>query len=307
MKILIIKLGALGDVVRTLSILQGIKENYPDSDISWVTKNNAIDIFEGNPYVKNIFTIPYKTEEEFDILYNFDIEKEATELAIKIKANKKYGFYSEGGYPAAFNLGAEYYLSTIFEDEYKKQSFSIYLNEKDKKYAENFLKINGMNQNNLIGIHIGSSPRWPSKAWDTGKIIEFIVKLKEKRYNVIVFAGYDDKEKQAEIAREVKKFGLQVFYNNPNNTIKEFASLINLCKKIVCADSLALHISLALKKPTIALFFCTSPDEVEGYDLLKKIVSPMLKEFFPERMDEYEKELINSINADTVLEAVLNE
>src|SRR3989338_505193 len=222
MKILIIKLGALGDVVRTLSILQGIKENYPDSDISWVTKNNAIDIFEGNPYVKNIFTIPYKTEEEFDILYNFDIEKEATELAIKIKANKKYGFYSEGGYHAAFNLGAEYYLSTIFDDElkknnkktyqemifdaaelkYKKQSFSIYLNEKDKKYAENFLKINGMNQNNLIGIHIGSSPRWPSKEWDTGKIIEFIVKLKEKRYNVIVFAGYDDKEKQAEIARE---------------------------------------------------------------------------------------------------------
>ena len=146
MKILIIKLGALGDVVRTLSILQGIKENYPDSDISWVTKNNAIDIFEGNPYVKNIFTIPYKTEEEFDILYNFDIEKEATELAIKIKANKKYGFYSEGGYPAAFNLGAEYYLSTIFDDELKKNNKKTYQEMKEELFVDS-LMYRMLNQN----------------------------------------------------------------------------------------------------------------------------------------------------------------
>ena len=73
---------------------------------------------------------------------------------------------------------------------------------------------------------------------------------------------------------------------------------------MVCSDSLALHVSLALKKPTIGLFFCTSPNEVEDYGVLRKIVSPMLYEFFPEKMDQYSEELVKSISADEVLNAI---
>jgi ADP-heptose:LPS heptosyltransferase len=73
---------------------------------------------------------------------------------------------------------------------------------------------------------------------------------------------------------------------------------------MVCSDSFALHISLAMAKPTVGLFFCTSADEVEGYGLLRKIVSPMQKEFFPERMDEYSEELTKSITAEEVLKNI---
>ena len=98
--------------------------------------------------------------------------------------------------------------------------------------------------------------------------------------------------------------GIRIYANNPKNTLKEFASLVSICKKIICSDSLALHISLALKKPVIGLFFCTPPDEIEGYGILKKIVSPMLEQFFPERMDEYSEELTKSISAEEVLNAL---
>jgi len=72
----------------------------------------------------------------------------------------------------------------------------------------------------------------------------------------------------------------------------------------VCSDSFALHVSIALKKPTIGLFFCTSPHEIEGYGILKKIVSFKLEDFFPERMNEYDEGLVKSILAETVLKEV---
>ncbi|MBI2057040.1 glycosyltransferase family 9 protein [Candidatus Pacearchaeota archaeon] len=326
MKIAIIKLGALGDVVRTLSVLPAIKEKYPNSEIFWITKQNALQIFENNPYIEKVFAAPYKinSKEKFDILYNFDIEDEATKLALKIKAEKKFGFYSQEGFPASFNLAGEYYLNTLFDDNLKKnnkktyqeimfevaelkwekQICPVFFNNKDKEYAEKFFKENNLISKKIIGIHMGAGSRWPSKAWAPEKVQEFISKAKQKGYEILLFGGPEELEKIEQVMTYLKKQNIKILINNPKNTLKEFASLVNLCKIMVCSDSLALHLSLALRKPTIGLFFCTSPNEVEDYNLLKKIVSPMLKDFFPEKMDEYNKKLVNSISADDVLFAV---
>ena len=318
-KIAIIKLGALGDVVRTLPIAEAIKKQFPDSELTWITKPNALQLLENNPLIDKALPIPLKTNESFDVLYNFDLEVEATTLANKIKANKKYGFYIENNYPMAFNPGAEYYLNTLFDDELKKtnkktyqemmleaaelknENFSpkIYFNDKDHFYASLFLKNNNLSTEKLIGIHMGAGTRWPSKAGSQEKIRELVIKLKERNYNVILFGGPDEINEIEKLANELK-----VPRNNQNNTIKEFASLVNLCEKMVCSDSFALHVSLALNKPTVGLFFCTSPHEVEGYNLLTKLVAPKLEEFFPEKMDQYDEELVNSISSDEVIEAL---
>ena len=324
LKILIIKLGAKGDVVRTLPLLLGIKEKYPDSEISWLTRKESKELLETSPYINEILILPCQINEKFDILYNFDIEKEATSLVLEIKADKKLGFYSEGDYATAFNLSAEYYLNTLFDDElkknnrktyqqmmfeaaeleYKRQHHPLYLTSEDKKYAEDFVEKNKIKTEKLIGIHIGSSPRWPSKAWSQEKIKEFIEKASQKDYEILLFAGPDEIEKHKKIAEELKKQSINIYQNNPKNSDKEFFSLVNLCSAMVCSDSYALHTSLALKKPTIALFFCTSPHEVEDYGLLKKIISPKLYDFFPEKQDRFSEELGNSILVEQVLKAL---
>ena len=88
-KICIIKLGALGDVIRTLPILIGIKEKYPDSEISWITKKDSFEMVKNSPHVKKMLILPFEPWESFDILYNFDIDDEATFLAGKINSKKK--------------------------------------------------------------------------------------------------------------------------------------------------------------------------------------------------------------------------
>jgi ADP-heptose:LPS heptosyltransferase len=327
MQILIIKLGAKGDVVRTLPLLLAIKEKFPESIITWITKSQCKEILETSPHIDNILTIPANFEtltKEFDILYNFDIEEDATNLANKIKANKKYGFGSENGYATAFNFPAEYYLSTLFDDElkksntktyqqimfetaelhYNKQHHSLNLTNQEKQYAENFLAQNNINKDKLIGIHIGASPRWPSKTWHKDNLKEFIKKAQEENYEIIIFGGPDEIQEHETLAKEFQEQGIKIHRNNPNNTDKEFFSLINACNKIIAGDTFALHVALALKKQTIGLFFCTSSKEVEDYNLLKKLTSPRLYEFFPEKCDQYDEDLTKSISAQEVLDAI---
>ena len=119
-----------------------------------------------------------------------------------------------------------------------------------------------------------------------------------------MFAGPNEVEAYQKIVEKLKKESITIYQNNPHNSDREFISLVNICNSMICSDSFALHISLALNKPTVGLFFCTSPNEVESYSLLKKIVSPMLKDVFPEKCDLYDEELVKSISAEQVLDSV---
>ncbi|MBS3076672.1 glycosyltransferase family 9 protein [Candidatus Pacearchaeota archaeon] len=324
MKIVMIKLGALGDVIRTLPLAAAIKKNFPQSELTWITKADSSELIKTDSHVDKVLTS--KPEGEFDILYNFDIDKEATSLASGIKAKQKKGFYLDGGYAAAFNLGAEYYLNTLFDDElkksnkktyqemmfdvaeipYTKEIYKINLAPEEKILGKNFLEKNNPLKKKIIGLHIGASSRWPSKAWHEDRIVEFIKKIKESGNEVIIFAGPNEIEKRGSILEKLEQEGVNVLMNNPNNTMREFAALLDVCDEVVCSDSLALHVSLGLGKKTIALFFCTSPDEVEPYHLLTKIVSPRIKEFFPEKMDQYDEDLVKSISSFDVLKNIAN-
>ncbi len=321
MKVAIIKLGAKGDVIRTIPIVRTIKEKFPDSEISWITKENIKELLQGIPYVNKVPSIPYETKEQFDILYNFDIDDEATALAKEINAKEKFGFQNQDNFVTTFNLGAEYYLNTLFDDEikktnektyqemmhmaaeldYKKQHAGIQLREQDLQYAEQFVQQNKIEKEKLVGIHLGASPRWPSKTWHKSCLKEFIKKAKEKNYQILLFGGPDEIEEHTALVKELNESNIKIFKNDPHNTDGQFVSLVNSCKSMICSDSFALHIAIALKKPTIGLFFCTSPNEVEPYGYLRKIISPLFYEIFPEKQDQYNEELMKGITPDEVI------
>lgn len=324
MKILIIKLGADGDVLRTIPLARAIKDKFPNSEITWVTGGDVAELLSNLGFVSHVSKINDDLK-SFDRVYNFDIEKDATDLAIKVKSAKRYGFYRDNqNQLCAFNLGAEYYLNTIFDDELKKNNKKTYqemmfelaelpldkeryviaLSNKDKQYANEFSRENNLSNKNIIGIHMGASSRWPSKAWAKSQVTRFIELASNKGFKVILFGGPNEVETQEKLYKELKKKDIELCRNNPLNTKAEFAALISICNVVICSDSLALHVSLGLGKKTIALFFCTSPWEVEGYGLLTKIVAPRLFDFFPERSNEYDLKLTESISAEEVFSRI---
>src|SRR6266542_513781 len=54
-KILIIKLDASGDVLRTTSILPSLKSKYPGSSITWITKSRSYPLLKDNKFIEEIY------------------------------------------------------------------------------------------------------------------------------------------------------------------------------------------------------------------------------------------------------------
>ena len=72
---------------------------------------------------------------------------------------------------------------------------------------------------------------------------------------------------------------------------------------LVGGDSLPMHFALGTRTPCVTLFTCTSPWEIYDYGVQKKIVSPLLEEFFYKR--GYDERATRAITVDEVFEAIM--
>lgn len=57
MRLLIIKLGAIGDIVHTLPALSAIRRAFPKAEIGWIAEERSIDILRDHPFIDHLFEI----------------------------------------------------------------------------------------------------------------------------------------------------------------------------------------------------------------------------------------------------------
>jgi hypothetical protein len=66
-----------------------------------------------------------------------------------------------------------------------------------------------------------------------------------------------------------------------------------------------MHLALGTETPCVSIFTCTSPWEIYDYGVQKKIVSPLLEEFFYKR--EYDERATTAITVNEVEVAVMEQ
>ena len=74
---------------------------------------------------------------------------------------------------------------------------------------------------------------------------------------------------------------------------------------LVGGDSLPMHFALGTNMRCVTLFTCTSPWEIHDYGVQKKIVSPLLEEFFYKR--GHDDRATTAISVEEVFDAVMNQ
>lgn len=57
MNILIVKLGAIGDIIHTLPTLAALRASFPDAAISWVAERRSAEILRNNPMLANLIEV----------------------------------------------------------------------------------------------------------------------------------------------------------------------------------------------------------------------------------------------------------
>ena len=297
-KILIIKLDAIGDVLRTTSILPPLRKKYPDAFITWCTKSNATQLFVNNDFVDEIITFEEDAffrinAEEYDIVINLDTSKISSSIAASAKSKNKMGFVlSKKGYVEATSKAANKWLTMSAFDDVKRENKQTYqeimyeILELDKtKIAQPIFKLSNTNLKNAdslakkwqikkkrttIGLNVGVGTKWPSKGWPIERWEELIKILENKNFNLLLLGGPEEIEKINALSAK-HNFLINTGYDN---TMMEFAAIVDLCDIIITADSLALHIGTALNKKIIALFGPTSTSEIDLFKRGIKVAAP---------------------------------
>jgi len=307
MNILIIKLGAIGDVIRTTSILPGLKAKYKDCKIDWATKKDSFNVLKNNDLINITHLIDGSNtlkDKKYDLIISLDDEYSACELAARIKHKKIIGAYLKKGQMGKrqraytpdsslwFDMGLiskfgkqkadqlkaknkktyQEIMYKILNLDYKKQEPILKSDGKDITFGEKFLQKNNIKKSDiLIGVNTGAGGRWEDKKLSAEKTAELIDKLNAqiKNAKIMLLGGPEEAERNKKI-KEIMK--TKVIDAGCNNSLMEFASLINLCNVLVTGDSLALHIGTALKKKVVVWFYPTSAQEIELYSRGIKII-----------------------------------
>src|SRR5258705_7586669 len=60
MRILIVKLGSIGDIVHTLPALAALRAGMPQAEISWVVERSSAEILRDNPFLDRLIEVDTK-------------------------------------------------------------------------------------------------------------------------------------------------------------------------------------------------------------------------------------------------------
>ncbi len=153
-----------------------------------------------------------------------------------------------------------------------------------------------------IGLNTGAGEVFANKAWTLEGFLELIRRLKEEpQAELLLLGGPAEREKNREI---LKGAGKRVIDTGCDNTLGQFAALVNLCDLVVTGDTTALHIAIGLRKNVVAIFGPTCAPEIELYGRGAKVRTPLSCAPCYRRSCEISPSCMEAIPVDEVMEKI---
>lgn len=300
--ILVIKLAALGDVVRTSFFLSGLCKKYSKAKIYWLTQKNAIDILKYNPLIFSVIT-PDRVAEivpvHFDLIISCDEDKTAMQALSGLKCSDLIGVYVDKSCHIVYTRNSAKWFDMSLISRFGKARADELKKKNKKAHHEIWARILDINVGNPpflynskafekrmcqkfsaeyfnIGLNSAAGNRWPAKSLPIDEVIALIRKLLKLRINNkpvrIYLLGGPDETGRHKTLKEVFPHESVVDSGN-NNSLLEFTAIIKCCDYIISSDSLALHLAIGQGRPNLSFFAPTSAAEIGTFALGVKVVS----------------------------------
>jgi heptosyltransferase-2 len=288
MNVLIIKLNATGDVVRTTPLLSQLS-----GAVTWITAANNVALLEGVAPKLRVLSWDDRAaaaDRAYDLLLNLEDELATAEFAATVDHRRIFGAQADGsgGVRNTPDSNAWFDLSLISRFGRKRADELKLLNR--RSYQDLIFEGLGWRfegQPYLLPKHASTGlagdvalapvagPAWPMKNW--------------------AFYG--------ELQRELESSGYKVNLLPKRPTLLEHLGDIAGHRLLVSGDSLPMHLALGLGLRCVTLFTCTSPWEIHDYGLQEQVVSPDLARYFYRR--DFDAAATTAIPLERVLDACL--
>jgi ADP-heptose:LPS heptosyltransferase len=290
MNVLIVKLGATGDVVRTTPLLRRFS-----GSITWITAAKNCVLLDG--LADNLRHFSWEARARaLDIPYDLAINLEdSLDVALFLKSVSPveiFGAYAERD-------------SALRYTESSKRWFDLSLiSSYGREQADRLKFLNRKTYQHMIfeglGLQFASEAYLLPEPVDTGLFGDVAIAAEAGAvWPMKKWAYY------GQLKRQLEDSGLIVNVLPERQSLLEHLADVRNHRCLVGGDSLPMHFALGTGTPCVTLFTCTSPWEIYDYGIQKKVVSPLLGEFFYKR--GFDERATTAISVDEVLEAVMSQ
>lgn len=274
-KILIIRLGKIGDIIITSSVFDLLKSKYPGIHISLLTLEKNRDVLKYNPNIDEIYftnknlslyiLLLRLRRNRYDLLLDLNDDPSSTSTTIRriLRAEQTAGF--DFGFHPGPSIKVKQpdknsthiieRIATILnglgldvqDGELKP---SLYTGREEISQVENQLAKSAGSQK-IIALNLSAgAPRryWPAEKW-----IELVNKIAAKfpAFMFLPLSTEADKESRQIISGAIPSSRLII---QDFNSFQHYASYLRKSDLIITADTSAVHIASAFNKPQIVLF-----------------------------------------------------
>lgn len=259
-KILIVRLGAIGDVVNSTIIADSVKNKYPDSEIHFITDKNIAPLLQNHKNINKVWSFDLKKKNNFFYLFTlglalrgekFDLVVNLTnalrnQFLVFLSGTKKTTKRAKFGKNAVemFHNSLKEYVPDLKLPENLCLDFSQELKDKIKEKIKDFPKP-------FVAINAGGANDterqgriWPIDSW-----IELGNQLAQK-YNATIFIVGSKAEK--DYHKKLSSIKNSVMFSG-ELALDENAALLSECDLIISGDSGPVHIAAAVGINVISL------------------------------------------------------
>ena len=290
MNVLIIKLGATGDMVRTTPLLSQLS-----GQITWLTAAKNITLLENLTDNLRCFSWEERAnvlDSHYDLAINLEDTVDVAQFLRTIECREIFGAYLGSDNSVTYTASSRGWFDLSLISSYGRRRADELKLLNRQTYQEMIFEGLGFRfagetylvpepiETGLSGdvaIAADAGPVWPMKKW----------------------AYYD------ELKQRLENHGLTVNALPQRASLLEHLSDVRNHSCLVGGDSLPMHFALGTTIPCVSLFTCTSPWEIYDYGVQTKIVSPLLEEFFYKR--GYDERATTAITVDEVFDAVMHQ
>jgi ADP-heptose:LPS heptosyltransferase len=326
--ILIIKWGALGDMIMGTSAIRCVKETYPGAKVVLVGNSLMQQIVPSGSIVDELVVYDEKKYHgpksityllklilhlrsyKFDVAINLRWHSDRCAVITYLSGAKirvssgpqnmmnlyttKVPFPRGRYHEVHRNLDIVKAIGVKVIDE----TPYTYISEDDKLFAANFFLSNSLSKGNTVCIHPGASK--PVRAWLPGRYKE-IAKRIVAQYNLNVIVTWSGKEK--ELAEYIALLNPgKIFVAPETKSIGELAALIKNCGMCLTNCTGPMNVAVAVQTPTCAVLGSSDPGDWRPYgEVHRTIKSPLVRETYT---DEQEGEAMEAVSVNQVWETV---
>lgn len=271
--ILIIKPGAIGDVLHMTPVIRALKEKHPASRVSFLVSSPlTASLFRGNPLVDEVIVFDKKgahksfggllslwrmlKSRRFDLVLNYQ------------RSNIKGWLLASAGFPCTVVVyhktrgtvvhAIADHLNPLrkvgIDPDRASHALNFFPSKEENAFADRFLVQTGLAGKRLVAFNPGTSHA--SKCWPIERFAELGDLLADEREAVVVVLGSRDEKP---LADEIRRRMRHAVYDLTGCSLGELGAVLQRVEFLLTGDTGPMHIAAAVGTRVVALYGPISP------------------------------------------------